>query len=192
MLSRVQNFSEDGRQMVLWQELGEGAPTVVAFARLCSEAIVTSHSQRSTPRPGDAKRENPESPVFPADPAETPGDLLESLDEEARAILYLARHRGTIEVKAVNHAFESSERFLTVCVELDMERTFILKRRDDPELTVRFLDGFRQLCVSGLVMHHIFRDFSLTRRGFELARTVPREQVSILLPLAEEQVIGDY
>jgi hypothetical protein len=163
MLSRVQNFSDDGRPMVLWQELGEGAPTVVAFARLCSESLI---AQRCEP--------------------------LESLAEEALAILYLARHRGTIEVKAVNHAFESSERFLTVCVELDLERTFILKRRDDPELTIRFLDGFRQLCVSGLVMHHLFRDFSLTRRGFELARTVERDQVPILLPLAEDQVIGDY
>lgn len=163
MLSRVQNFSEDGRQMVLWQELGEGAPTVVAFARLCCDALVADRCQP-----------------------------LESLDEEARAILYLARHRGTIEVKAVNHAFESTERFLTICVEIDLERTFILKRRDDPELTVRFLDGFRQLCISGLVMHHLFRDFSLTRRGFELARIVRRDQVPILAPMAEEQVIDDY
>jgi len=163
MLSRVQNFSEDGRQMVLWQELGEGAPTVLAFARLCSDALVAN---RSVPP--------------------------ESLDQEARAILYLARHRGTLEVKSVNHAFESSERFLTVCVELDLERTFILKRRDDPELTIRFLDGFRQLCAAGLVMHHLFRDFSLTRLGFEVARGIRREEVPILIPLAEEQLLGDF
>ena len=98
-----------------------------------------------------------------------------AVSEEARAILYLARRRGAIEIKGVNHAFESSERFLAVCVELDLDRTFILKRRDDPELTVRFLDGFRQLCASGLVMHHLFRDFSLTRRGFEVARSIRRE-----------------
>lgn len=163
MLSRVQNYSDDGRHMVLWQELGEGAPTVVAFARLCCEALVVD-------------RREP----------------LEALGDEARAILYLARHRGTLEVKSVNHAFASSERFLTVCVELDLERTFILKRRDDPELTVRFLDGFRQLCASGLVMHHLFRDFSLTRHGFEVARAVRRDQVPILSALAEEQMIGDF
>ena len=163
MLSRVQNFSDDGRQMVLWQELGEGAPTLVAFARLCSDALAANR-----------------------------GILTEPLGEEARAILYLARRRGTIEVKGVNHAFESSERFLTVCVELDLERTFILKRRDDPELTVRFLDGFRQLCATGLVMHHLFRDFSLTRVGFEVARTVRREDVPILVPLAEEQLIDEF
>jgi hypothetical protein len=154
--------------------------------------MVASRCQHGTPRTGDATRGNSASPQFQADQVETPKTPLESLDEEARAILYLARHRGTIEVKAVNHAFESSERFLTVCVELDLERTFILKRRDDPELTVRFLDGFRQLCIAGLVMHHIFRDFSLTRRGFEVARTIQRDQVPILRTLAEEQVIGDF
>ena len=109
--------------------------------------------------------------------------------EEARAILYLARRRGAMEVKGVNHAFDSSERFLAVCVELDLERTFILKRRDDPQLTIRFLDGFRQLCVSGLVMHHLLRDFSLTRRGFEVARSIRREDVPVLVPLADEQLI---
>jgi len=86
VLSRVQKYTEDGRQMVLWQELGEGAPTVIAFARLCSDALA--------------------SRVPKAD--------VEDLTEEARAVLYLARCRGAIEIKGVNHAFESSDRFLTV------------------------------------------------------------------------------
>lgn len=163
MLSRVQSFSEDGRQMVLWQELGEGAPTLIAFARLCSDALAANYPELESP-----------------------------LSEEARAILYLARHRGALEVKGVNHAFDSSERFLAVCVEIDLERTFILKRRNDPELTVRFLDGFRQLCASGLVMHHLLRDFSLTSRGFEVARSIRREDVAVLVPLAEEQMIDDF
>jgi hypothetical protein len=162
MLSNVKQFSDDGRRLVLWEELGAGAPTLIAFAQLCSHALASNQTE----------------PV-------------EALTDEARAILYAARHRGTIEIKGVNHAFESSERFLTVCVELDLERQLFLKRRDDPELTVRFLDGFRQLCASGLVMHHIFRDFSLTRAGFELARTIPGESVPLLTVLAEEQVLGD-
>ncbi len=163
MLSRVQSFSEDGRQMVLWQELGEGAPTLIAFARLCSDALAANY-------PG------PEP----------------SLSPEARAILYLARRRGAMEVKGVNHAFDSSERFLAVCVEIDLEREFILKRRDDPQLTVRFLDGFRELCAAGLVMHHLLRDFSLTRRGFEIAQSLRREDVAVLIPLAEEQLLDDF
>jgi hypothetical protein len=163
MLSRVQSYSEDGRQMVLWQELGEGAPTLIAFARLCSDALAANYPEPSLP-----------------------------LTEEARAILYLARRRGAMEIKGVNQAFDSSERFLAVCVEIDLEHTFILKRRDDPELTIRFLDGFRQLCVSGLVMHHLLRDFSLTLRGFEIARSIRREDVPVLVALAEEQLIDEF
>jgi hypothetical protein len=163
MLSRLQHHTADGRQMVLWEELGEGAPTLIAFARLCSDALAA----------------NRQAPV-------------EELTDEARAILYASRRRGTIEVKGVNHAFESSERFLTVCVELDTEHQLFLKRRDDPQLTVKFLDGFRQLCASGLVMHHLFREFSLTRAGFELAATIHRRDVPILEILAEEQVIEEF
>jgi hypothetical protein len=163
MLSRLQSFTEDGRRMVLWEELGAGAPTIIAFAWLCSHALAES-------------RRGP----------------FEDLTEEAKAILYAARRRGAIEVKGVNEAFDSSERFLAVCVELDCDRQFILKRRDDPELTIRFLDGFRQLCASGLVMHHLFRDFSLTRSGFDVARSLRREQVPILDVLAAEQVIEEF
>jgi hypothetical protein len=148
--------------MALWEELGEGAPTLVAFAHLCSRAL-----------------------------AEERAAALEGLSDEALGILYAAGRRGAIEVKGVNHAFESSERFLTVCVELDLERQLILKRRDDPELTIRFLDGFRQLCAGGLVMHHILRDFSLTRHGFEAARGIRRDQVRVLDRLLEEQVLGE-
>jgi hypothetical protein len=148
--------------MALWEELGEGAPTLAAFAQLCSQAIIA-----------DAKADR------------------DSLSPEALAILYAARQRGVIEIKGVNHAFESTERFLTVCVELDLERQLILKRHDDPEMTVRFLDGFRQLCASGLIMHHQFREFSLTRYGFQLARDVAPEQVGVLHSLAADQSLGE-
>ena len=162
MLSRVQSFNDEGRRMALWEELGEGAPTLAAFAHLCSRAL-----------------------------AEERVAALEELSDEALAILYAAGRRGAIEIKGVNHAFESTERFLTVCVELDLERQLFLKRRDDPELTIRFLDGFRQLCAGGMVMHHILRDFSLSRRGFEAARSIQRDRVRLLDVLLEEQVLGE-
>ncbi len=162
MLSNLRSFTEDGRRMAVWEELGAGAPTLAALAHLCGQALV--HGRVSK---------------------------VEDLSDEARAILYAARQRGAIEIKAVNHAFESTERFLTVCVELDLERELILKRRDDPELTIRFLDAFRELCAGGFVMHHILRDFSLTRPGFRTARTIPREQVALLNPLVDEQVLGE-
>lgn len=156
-------YSPDGREMVLWEELGAGAPTLIAFARLCSMAMASGVT-------GSA----------------------ETLSEEARAILYAARHRGAIEIKGANSAFESSERFLSVCVELDAEQTFTLKQRDNPELNIRFLDGFRQLCAAGLVMHHQYRDFSLTVPGLEMARTIARDEVRVLDALAAEQVLGEF
>ena len=156
-------YSLDGRELVLWEELGLGAPTVIGFARLCSQALT-------------ANRQAP----------------AEELATESRAILYAARHRGAIEVKGVNHAFDSSERLLAICVELDADRQLVFRRRHAPEFTIRFLDGFRQLCASGLVMHHLFREFSLTRAGFELARTIPRHEVQIVDLLAEEQLLGDF
>lgn len=162
MISSAKHFNEDGRQMVLWDELGAGVPTIIAYARLCSESLACG-------RIGE----------------------VDALSHEALAILYAARRRGAIEVKGVNSAFDSSERFLAVCVELDSERQLILKRRDDPELTIRFLDGFRQLCADGLVMHHIYHDFSLTSAGFNVGRSINAETVPVLKTLAEEQVLGE-
>ena len=47
MLSRVQNFSDDGRQMVLWQELGEGAADP---GRLCPAVQRRAGGATGTPR----------------------------------------------------------------------------------------------------------------------------------------------
>jgi hypothetical protein len=163
MLSQLQSYSEDGRRLALWEELGTGTPTLMAFARLCGHALASNQCE----------------PVEP-------------LTEEACSILYTARNRGAMEIKGVDSAFDSSERFLAICVELDAERQIVFRRREEPELTIRFLDGFRQLCASGLVMHHIFRDFSLTRAGFDLARSLARDDLPTLAALAEEQVIDDY
>ena len=52
--------------------------------------------------------------------------------------------------------------------------------------TIRFLAGFRELCSAGLVMHHIYQEFSLTREGIERAATVPEAEVQALLVLATE------
>ena len=162
MLSRVANYSRDSQQMVLWQELGTGAPTLMGFARLCSEALAANRQAAA-----------------------------DELSEEARAILYAARRRGAIEIKGTDTAFDSSERLLAVCIELEADRQLILRRAGQPELTMRFLDGFRQLCASGLIMHHLFREFSLTRAGFELARTIARDQVRILDALAEGSILDE-
>jgi hypothetical protein len=82
-----------------------------------------------------------------------------------------------VEVKAVNTAFEAPSRMLAVYVELDATQTIAFRDPQNPENTARFFEGFRLLCKYGLVMHHVHRDFSLTSHGFELARSIPKEEV---------------
>ena len=147
-----------------WEALGNGAPMLVALAQLCSERWVR----------GDLKSVE-----------------LSSLSGEAQAILYSARERGIVEIKAVNSAFDAAARLLAVYVELDDEHTIAFRDSKNPEVTVRFLDGFRELCDRGLMLHHIYRDFSLAPAALKLARTIPRESVQPLLDKATEFGLHD-
>ena len=147
-----------------WEALGNGAPMLVALAQLCNERWVRSHS----------------------------GSVdLSSLSGEAQAILFAARGRGIVEIKAVNSAFDAAARLLAVYVELDDEHTIAFRDSKNPEVTVRFLDGFRELCEKGLMLHHIYRDFSLAPAALELARRIDREQVQQLLDKATEFGLHD-
>lgn len=148
--------SRDVRWAETWQELGEGAPTLAGFARLCSLAIA-----------GSVQTGRPLSP-------------------EAQAILYTAQTRGVIEIKGSNRAFDAPARLLAVHVETGPQQTTVFRNPEKPEVTIRFLGGFRELCEAGLAMHHIYGDFSLTREGFDLARTIERPQVEAQLKEAIE------
>jgi hypothetical protein len=64
-----------------------------------------------------------------------------------------------------------------VHVETAPDEYLTFKHADDPEQTVRFMEGFRQLCLAGLVMHQSQHEFSLTAEGFELAGTIPRDEI---------------
>jgi hypothetical protein len=147
-----------------WEALGNGAPMLVALAQLCSERWVRGQS-------GSVE--------------------LSSLSGEAQAILFAARGRGIIEIKAVNSAFDAAARLLAVYVELDDEHTIAFRDSKNPEVTVRFLDGFRELCEKGLMLHHIYRDFSLAPSAIELAKSIEREQVQHLLDKATEFGLHD-
>lgn len=138
-----------------WEELGHGAPTIVGFARLCTQAML----QRD-PR--------------------TPDQLLFELPSEAKLILHLARDRGTFEIRSNRDSFDSAERFLAVCVETEQDVWHLLLDKLQPEQTIRCLEGFRQLCQTGLIMHHLHREFSLSSQGYNIARMVRAEQVSEL------------
>lgn len=131
-----------------WEALGAGAPVLVALAQLTSQAII-----------------------------DQPNVELGQLSWEARAILYSALKRGMIEIKGSHTAFEAPARMLAVYIELDEAQTIGFRDPADSEVTVRFLEGFRQLCSAGLVLHHTHRDFSLSTKGFALARTIAKEDV---------------
>jgi hypothetical protein len=149
-----------------WEALGQGAPMLVALAQLCAERWVL--------------RNCPE-----VEPTQRP------LPAEAQAILFAAQARGIIEVRAVNSAFDAAARLLAVYVELSDERTIAFRDPRKPEVTVRFMEGFRELCQRGLVMHHIYRDFSLSPQGMELAKSIAVDQVQHLLDQATEFGLHD-
>lgn len=152
-----------GQMAGSWEALGEGAPTLAALAGICARAIVHPPPRVS----------------------------IEELSGEAQAILFAARERGVIEVRGVSTAFEAPARMLAIYVEEDAQRTIAFRDRERPEVTLRFFEGFCELCRGGLVLHHLHRDFSLTKRGFEVARSVEREKIAELLELATEFGLHD-
>jgi hypothetical protein len=148
--------ASDPRWAATWLELGQGAPTLAGLASVASFATASG------------------------------GNKSVELSREARCILYAARNRGVLEVKGSNRAFDAPGRMLAVYIETDPDRTLIFRSRDNPAFTIRFLAGFRELCAAGLVMHHIYTEFSMTREGLDLAQTSPAEEVRDLLARAVE------
>jgi len=148
------NFSDDRSSGLSWEDMGVGAPTIIGFARLCSNVLARGN-------------------VSPDD-----------LSVEARALLFAARDRGVIEIKASNNAFDAIDRFLAVYVEVDPDAGLVFKRKVDPARTIRFLDAFRELCGAGLVFHHLYREFSLTSDGFQAAASIERKDVEDALSFA--------
>jgi hypothetical protein len=155
-LDAAQTFH--GEMAASWEALGSGGPTLAALAAVCARGIVQ-----------------------PPDPA-----LAESLCPEALAILYAARNRGVIEVRGVKTAFEAPGRLLAVYVEEDETRTIAFRSQEKPEITVRFFDAFCTLCRAGMVLHHLHRDFTLSRSGFQRAQSIALETVSEYLAQATE------
>jgi hypothetical protein len=148
----------DGRaaDSLIWDDLVKGVPTIMALANLCSR--VQAEVRNATVGPGD-------------------------LPAESRAILCAADKTGAISIRGDKNAFEPGERYLAVCVELPEGARIEFRCADNPEQTIRFVEGFRRLCQTGLAMHHLMNEFSLTAAGFEMARQIDRESVAELLAL---------
>ncbi len=146
----------DPRWAETWQELGMGAPTIAGLARICSWAVTTG------------------------------GDRSWPLSPEAQALLYAAKDRGIFEVKGSTRAFDAPGRMLAVYVEATAERTLIFRSRENPAITIRFLAGFRDLCLAGFVMHQVQHEFSATREGFAAAAEIDPAQVAPYIQLGTE------
>jgi hypothetical protein len=152
-----------GEMAASWSALGEGGPTLAALAAICARRIY-----------------EPAASIEP-----------EMLSIEARTLLFAARERGILEVRGVSTAFEAPARMLAIYIEEAEDRTIAFRDRARPEITVAFFEGFCELCRAGLVMHHLHRDFSLTKAGFRLARDVQRDEVVEQLNLATEFGLHD-
>lgn len=161
-LSEYQTFHRE--MAASWEALGEGGPTLAALAALCARTLAESWESGST--------------------IKSLQDV--TLSNEAQAILYLAQSRGVIEVRGVKTAFEAPGRLLAIYVKVDEHKTVAFRSQEEPLITVRFFDGFCELCRAGLIIHHLHRDFTLSRRGFELAKQLDGTKLQSELNCATE------
>jgi hypothetical protein len=100
--------------------------------------------------------------------------------------LAAARERGAFELRTLPAEFDSSDRLLAVSVELPGQRRLVFKQSGNARQTLRFLDGFKELCQQGLVLHQLQKEFSLTARGFAAAEALASEDYAAELAFARE------
>lgn len=142
-----------------WDDLTSGLPTINALARLCGNVIAS---------------------------LDDISQGVEALSLEAQAIASAASETGAISIRGDKNAFEPGERYLAICVELAEGKRIEFRCMNDPEQTIRFVDGFRQLCRHGMAMHHLMNEFSLTSAGFELARSVDQKSIEKLVAMGRQ------
>lgn len=143
------------------QELADGIPLVSGLAMLCSRVI-----SGMQPPPLTASMDGAiEQQTLAADSQPSHG-----LVREALAILAAAAKRGILEIRGQADAFDSSQRLQAVAVETSEHHRLVFRSRIDPAITMAYLEGFRQLCETGCVVHQFSREFSLSSAGFSLAR----------------------
>ena len=146
---------------LVWEDLTNGIPTITALAQLCSQVL--------------------------ASPLAEAADVCVVTDE-SRAIMAAARETGSLSIRGDKNAFEPGERYLAICVEQGEGRRLELPCLDNPEQTIRFMEGFRRLCQCGLVMHQLMNEFSLTAAGFDAAREVDSATVQTLMEMGRHGV----
>jgi hypothetical protein len=146
----------ESSQSINWRELSDGVPTLGGLANLCSRSLAGYLA-----------------PV-------------EVLSDEARAILWLARERGVLELQIHSDLYDSSDRLTAVVVELSEQKRWMFKRHAEPRRTIAYLEGLRQLCQNGWVIHQSQREFSLTAAGFAHADSLDPESFAAALAFGQE------
>ena len=160
MLQRNLSESQPTESLV-WEDLTNGIPTIAALANLCSKVLSEPETQAS---------------------------YSSNLTAESSAILHVASATGSISIRGDKNAFEPGERFLAICVELEEGRRIEFRVKDNPEQTIRFVEGFRRLCKAGLVMHQLMNEFSLTAAGFDFAKQVDVQAITSLVEMGRDCV----
>lgn len=106
--------------------------------------------------------------------------------QEALALVAASGGQGTFDIRGDKDGFESAERFLAICVEIGPSRRLLFRDKSDPRRTMLYLEGFRQLCQSGFIVHHMMKDFSLSKTGYELADTLNADEFKEWIEFAVE------
>lgn len=152
---RMQIFPRDDSLARGWEDLGAGVPSIVALAKQASLAMLDERT-----------------------------DDWRTMSPEAQTLLLAAKRRGAFEIQAVNSAFEPHQRWLAVAVEQAEHEWVVFRPSGSPSAVVRFFAGFAELCRGGLVMHQIYRDFSLTPAGFAAAEQIDPAELTSWMEMA--------
>lgn len=143
-----------------WEALGHAVPTITALATLCSVAMTDAKKH------GDTK-----------DPAEVLKHLEPDLRLVAKTILFAASRLGAIEIKISPRAFRPTERFLALHIPVNEDEVIVFQDPNDLKVAVEFLAAFAELCRSGLCLHQLQGEFSLSYEGYSVASLIHREEV---------------
>ena len=154
------NLGDDQESSSLLKVMHEGYPVISALAMLSAQALVRDAFDRDA--------------------------MLAKLTPESKMLLLVAKERGTFEVRATKDSFDSTERFLAICVETEPQVFLVFRRKSQPRQTVRFIEAFAQLCRFGLVIHHQQKEFSLSSHGYSITESVSADEIKDLVDFAVE------
>lgn len=150
--------SSSGADSTFLEQLNSGLPTLWRLAVLCSNAIGNE---------GKAETSS-ESMIAKAS---------QGLSQESKTMLYLAKNRGAFDIKVDRNAFDSADRMLTVHIETDDNIWQPCKVPNMRKKNIAYLESFFAMCRSGLILHHVSSEFSLSSLGFQVSEQIESESV---------------